>query len=174
MNQSEGSIPETSQFRNIRSRMQGEAALVPCYRPCPPECFALCGARADVSQYRRSRRCTRDEKTGGQCTPFSAISEVNCCYLVWRNKQVDAMLHVPERIPFFIAKRNEPVEVAVRASARQFELPLCCAMSGGIRVRTAFSQADPGSVFRSRVPPPPSLERKAASATNCATSRAPG
>jgi len=79
----------------------------------------------------------------------SAISEVNCCYLVWRNKQVDAILHVPERIPFFIAKRNEPVEVAVRASARQFELPLC-AMSGGIRVRTAFKQADPGSALASR------------------------
>ena len=79
----------------------------------------------------------------------SAISEVNDCYLVWRNKQVGAILHVPERIPFFIAKRNEPVEVAVRASARQFELPLC-AMSGGIRVRTAFSQADPGSALASR------------------------
>ena len=129
--------------------MQGEAALVPCYRPCPPEFLLSVELEKMFHNIDAAADARVIQKQAVSARLVSAISEVNCCYLVWRNKQVDAILHVPERIPFFIAKRNEPVEVAVRASARQFELPLC-AMSGGIRVRTAFKQADPGSALASR------------------------
>jgi hypothetical protein len=148
MHHSEGSTPKASQFQYIRSRMQCGAVLGLCYRPGPPEYFALCEPRADVSQAPRSHRCTRDARTGGQCTPRQRHLRGELLLPVWWSKQIDTVLHIRERIPLFICKRSEPVEVAARASARKPELPLC-AISGGIQCELLFVRQIPVPLSRS-------------------------
>ena len=148
MHHSEVSTPKASQFQYIRLRMQGGAVLGPCYRSGPSECFALCEARADVSQVPRSHRCTRDARIGGQCTPRQRHLRGELLLPVWWSKQIGTVLHVPERIPLFICKRSEPVEVAARASARQSELPLC-AISGRIQCELLFARQIPVPLLRS-------------------------